>query len=49
MSSAESGKKRGVAKKRGHSEGDEEHADDNAGAKIELDERADEVKAEEKN
>src|SRR6267378_3244435 len=49
MSSAESGEKRGVSKKRGDSEGDQEHAEDDAGAKIELDERADEVKAEEKN
>src|SRR5882724_5977835 len=49
MSRAEPGEKRGVTKKRGNPEGDEEHAKDDAGAKIQLDERADEVKAEEKN
>src|SRR5882672_6799618 len=49
MSSAESGKKRGVAKKRDDSEGDEEQAKDDAHAKIEFDERADEMKTEEKN
>jgi hypothetical protein len=49
MSSAKPGEKRRVAGKRDYTENDEEHAEDNAHAEIELDERADEVKAEEKN
>jgi hypothetical protein len=49
MGSAQAGKERSVLKKSGDAESDEEDAEDDASAEIELDERADEVKAEEKN
>jgi hypothetical protein len=49
MSSAKPGEKRGVADKRDYTENDKEHAKDDAYPEVELDERTDEVKAEEKN
>jgi hypothetical protein len=49
MRSAESGEERGMAEERRYTQGDEDHAKDHADAEIELDERADEVEAEEEN
>ena len=49
MSSAKPGEKRSVADKRDYTENDEEDAEDEAHAKIELDERTDEVKPKQKN
>jgi hypothetical protein len=47
--SAKTEEKRRVAEKGGDTESDEKDAEDYAGAEIELDERADEMKAEEKD
>jgi len=49
MRSAQSSEERGVAEIGRNAESDEDHAKDNSGAEIEFDERADEVKAEEKD
>jgi len=46
MRSAQAGKERGMAKVGGDAESDENDTEDDSGAKIEFDERADEVKAE---
>ena len=47
MSSAESGEERSVADERNYAEGHQEYTKDDAEAKIEFDERANEMKAEE--
>jgi hypothetical protein len=49
MSSAESGEERSVTDERNYAEGDQECTKDDANAKTEFDERANEMKAEEKN
>jgi len=49
MSSAESGEERSVADERNYAKSDQEYTKDDANAKIQFDEGADEVKAEEEN